>query len=43
MSLHVDAAAAEGDSFGLQPETLFGGGLPAEFDLSSGSQHSLPR
>ena len=42
VTLHVDAAAAEGYPFGFQPEALFDGGIAAKLDYSAGAKHTLP-
>ncbi len=42
MKFHVDAAAAKGDAFGFEAETLLKSRLAAEFDFSAGTENALP-
>jgi len=43
MSLHVDAAPAKGDAFGLQQESLFETAFTRNFDDAACSDYTLPR
>lgn len=40
---HVDAASAEADPFRFQPETLLDTRIALQLDLTSSSDHTLPR
>jgi hypothetical protein len=42
MQSHVDAATAEGDSFGLKPKTLFNSGISAQLDFSASTYDAMP-
>jgi hypothetical protein len=42
VKLHVDAGAAEGDSFHFEAEALVKGGVSLELDVASGTDDALP-
>jgi hypothetical protein len=42
VEFHVDASAAEGDTFHLQAESLLGGVLSGEFDGAAGAEYAVP-
>jgi hypothetical protein len=42
MAAHVDLAAAECHTFCFKPEPLFDGGVSAQLDLSTCTEHPMP-
>ena len=42
MQTHVNAPAAKGDAFVLEPQPLFHGGGAAQFDVAAGAHHAVP-
>jgi hypothetical protein len=39
---HIDAPSTKADAFRFKPEALFKGGMPAQLNLSAGTQNAMP-